>query len=214
MNPDIAKLCEGLIPPSYVKQGVQARHSHENKIRVLVEKVSDNRVLSALWLFHYLPIQFSNINTQMLCDCRVKFPRKDGMNRQSKFVWMSWLWWTATISLEIAVLENAKLASDARLYHAGTTGDNNAYVTYNEFLINFISDWAMALVVLATSRPFNRKQPAPVLSWSWRIRWLWMPLKWQVFERHNWLINEMVHSLQEFHPQKLHSLSLWPQGWV
>ena len=40
MNPDSVKLCERLIPKTYVQQGVQARRSHENQIRHLLEQVS------------------------------------------------------------------------------------------------------------------------------------------------------------------------------
>ena len=37
MNAESYKLCEKLIPATYVQQGREARHVHENKIRILLE---------------------------------------------------------------------------------------------------------------------------------------------------------------------------------
>ena len=39
MNQDCLKLCESLVPASYVQQGVQAKKSHEQKIRILLQHV-------------------------------------------------------------------------------------------------------------------------------------------------------------------------------
>ena len=41
MNEECLKLCEKLIPTTYVQQGAQARNTHENKIRHLLEQVND-----------------------------------------------------------------------------------------------------------------------------------------------------------------------------
>ncbi|KAK2192206.1 hypothetical protein NP493_37g11010 [Ridgeia piscesae] len=38
MNDECLKLCEKLVPSTYVQQGAQARNTHENKIRHLLEQ--------------------------------------------------------------------------------------------------------------------------------------------------------------------------------
>ena len=45
MNQDITDLCCNLIPGNYVKQGVQARRSHEHKIRHLLQHVSTSTII-------------------------------------------------------------------------------------------------------------------------------------------------------------------------
>ena len=43
MNEESYKLCEKLIPPTYVQQGSQAKRVHENKVRQLLEQVSETK---------------------------------------------------------------------------------------------------------------------------------------------------------------------------
>ena len=53
MNPEIKDLCSKLIPESYVLQGVQARSSHEHKIKQLLQHVSKIYSLMSPWSFFF-----------------------------------------------------------------------------------------------------------------------------------------------------------------
>lgn len=115
MNPESYQLCEKLIPAAYVQQGLQARRSHENAIRHLLEQVrglsqTDRQTLQN----RSHTLRRRNLSCIVdYCEkfrsfCRENGRWKAGMTRALSSCCKNWLSWTATISPATVVSERGR----------------------------------------------------------------------------------------------------------
>jgi len=58
MNAESLKLCENLVPGTYVQQGAQAKHALENKIRIFLQHVCTLPGTSRILFFNNIVNKF------------------------------------------------------------------------------------------------------------------------------------------------------------
>lgn len=119
MNSENFALSEKIVLPSYIRQGSQARRSHEQLIRLLLEQVK-SAAASCFSQSHCLRIQFHLL---CLC-CRGNAQRTDGAKAPSSSSYTSWLWWTAITSWATVELGSGKVGWRPTSWQDDITGSH------------------------------------------------------------------------------------------